>query len=46
MSKIPAPAWIKVLIVLVAFAALVLVCFQWLFPWAQIAFHLTDNTVN
>lgn len=46
LAKIPAPWWIKILLVLCVIAAVVLGCFQFLFPWAQDTFHLVDNTVN
>ncbi|MBD3689501.1 hypothetical protein H8R18_08200 [Nanchangia anserum] len=46
LSRIPAPTWIKVLLCLVVIAAVVLVCFQWVFPWAQDEFHLIDTTVG
>lgn len=46
LAKIDAPWWIKFLLVLVIIAAVVLVCFQWVFPWAQDTFNLVDNTVS
>lgn len=45
-DRIPAPWWIKTLLALVVVAAIVLVCFQFVFPWAQDYFNLTDNTVS
>lgn len=45
-DRIPLPAWVKILMGLVVAAAVVLVCFQWVFPWAQDYFHLTENTVG
>lgn len=46
LSKLPLSRWVKVLLVLVIIAAVVLVCFQWVFPWAQENFHIIDNTVT
>lgn len=46
LSKIPLARWVKVLLVLVVIALVVLMCFQWLFPWVQDTFHLVDNTVE
>lgn len=46
LSLLPFPKWIKALIVLCVIAAVVLACFQFLFPWIQDVFHLTENTVG
>lgn len=46
LAKIDAPWWIKFLLVACLVALVVLLCFQWVFPWAQETFELVENTVN
>ncbi|MBD5784632.1 hypothetical protein IF650_00420 [Cellulosimicrobium terreum] len=41
---LPGPAWVRVLILLVLAAAVVLVCFEWLFP--VVAEYMPFNDPN
>ncbi|WNM24525.1 hypothetical protein [Demequina capsici] len=44
--RLPGNVWIKSLIVAIAFAALVAVLFEWVFPWLEPYLPLQDQTVE
>lgn len=43
---LPGPRWIKVLELLIILSVVLLLLFQWVFPWANAYFDLTGNTVH
>jgi hypothetical protein len=43
---LPGPVWIKVVILLVLFAAVLAACMTWLFPWIQEYVFPQDVTVT
>ncbi|WP_162488571.1 hypothetical protein [Demequina globuliformis] len=44
-SHLPGPALVKVLILLVVLAGLVLVLFEWVFPWVSESLPIQDPTI-
>ncbi len=42
---LPGPTWLRVIEVLIVVTVIVAVLFQWVFPWAQEYFHLSDSRV-
>ncbi|HEX5427065.1 MAG TPA: hypothetical protein VFX00_01965 [Pedococcus sp.] len=44
--SLPGPPWVRVLVCLVLFAAVVAACFLWLFPWVAPLMPFNDNTVG
>jgi hypothetical protein len=44
--SLPGPAWVRALVLLVAFAVIVLVLFEWVFPWVESRLPFTDVTVD
>jgi hypothetical protein len=42
----PGPAWLRVLLLLVAFVLIVAVLFLWVFPWVEPRLPFTDVTVD
>jgi hypothetical protein len=45
-SRLPGPTGVRVVICLLAFAALVGVLFTWVFPWIEPRLPFTDVTVD
>lgn len=45
-SILPGPKWLRVIEVMILILAVVAALFQWGFPWAVEAFHLSENTVS
>ena len=43
---LPGPWWVRLVVVLVAVAAIVWVCFEWVFPWLSEYLQLNENTVG
>ncbi|BDZ42084.1 hypothetical protein GCM10025865_13830 [Paraoerskovia sediminicola] len=43
---LPGPTWLRVLILLALAAAVVVVCFQWFFPWVSDYMPLNQQTVG
>ncbi|MFE4465947.1 hypothetical protein ACFRCR_12595 [Oerskovia sp. NPDC056781] len=43
---LPGPAWLRVLLLLVLVAAVVLVCFEWLFPIVAEYMPFNETTVE
>jgi hypothetical protein len=43
---LPGPAWLRVLLLLLLAAAVVLACFEWVFPWLSQYVPMNDNTVE
>ncbi len=43
---LPGPAWFRVLVLLLLAAAIVLACFEWVFPWVSEYVPLNENTVE
>lgn len=45
-SILPGPKWLRVIETMIVILAVVAALFQWGFPWAVEAFHLSENTVS
>ncbi len=43
---LPGPSWAKVLVCAVLLAVVVVVCFQWVFPWLEPLLPFGDVTVG
>ena len=43
---LPGPGWLRLLLVLVLAAAVVAVCFTWVFPWVAQLMPFNDNAVG
>ncbi len=43
---LPGPAWLKVVIFVLAAAAILAACVFWIFPWISDTFLLQDGTVG
>ncbi|MCL1870868.1 MAG: hypothetical protein FWF90_10710 [Promicromonosporaceae bacterium] len=43
---LPGPWWVRTLILLVLAAAIVAVCFEWVFPWVSTYVSFNQNTVG
>ncbi len=43
---LPGPAWIRVILVLLLLAAIVVVLFQWVYPWFSVTFDIQEVTVE
>lgn len=42
---LPGPTWLKVLQSIAIVAATIYVCFEYVYPWAQVYFRLAESTV-
>ncbi|WP_159448440.1 hypothetical protein [Demequina sp. NBRC 110052] len=45
-GRLPGNAWMKALILAVAFAAMVLVLFEWVFPYVSVHLPIQEQTVE
>ncbi|MDN4472404.1 hypothetical protein [Demequina zhanjiangensis] len=45
-SHLPGNAWVKTLILLIAFVGLVAVLFEWVFPWLEPYLGIQEQTVG
>lgn len=43
---LPGPAWLRILILLVAAAAVLYCLVTWVFPWVQLMIEVPEVTVN
>jgi hypothetical protein len=43
---LPGPVWFRALVLLLLAAAIVLACFEWVFPWLSEYVPLNENTVE
>ena len=43
---LPGPAWVRIVLVMLLFAAIVAALFTWVFPWAETWLPFTDVTVD
>jgi membrane protein implicated in regulation of membrane protease activity len=43
---LPGPAWLRLVFLLLLAAAVVWVCFEWVFPWLSEYLQLNENTVG
>ena len=43
---LPGPVWVRVIILVVAAAAMLYLCISWVFPWVQEIFPQPDVTVE
>jgi len=44
--KLPGPTWLKVIQVLILLAAIIVILFGWVFPWAAEHLPISENTVG
>lgn len=44
--RLPGPTWLKVIEAIILVAAVIVVLFGWVFPWAAENLPITDNTVG
>lgn len=43
---LPGPAWVRVLLLLVLIAAIVVVLFEYVFPWFSVEFGIQDQNIE
>lgn len=45
-SRMPGATWLKILLLIVVIAAIVMVLFEWVFPWVSTLLPIQDPTIE